>query len=71
MKRNVGKTDKIIRIVIAAALVALFLTNVVSGTPGIIALAVAGISLFTAFANFCGLYRLVGISTCKIVKTKN
>ncbi len=70
MKRNVGKADKIIRILIAAVLVALYFTDTVTGTLGIIFLAAAGISLITALINFCGLYKLFGINTCKI-KTDN
>ncbi len=66
MKKNVGKTDKIIRIVIAIILVALYFTNVVNGTLGIIFLVAAGVSVATALINFCGLYTILGINTCKI-----
>ena len=65
MKRNVGKADKLIRIIIGLVLIALFFTDVLTGFIGILAVVAAGISLVTAFANFCGLYRLVGINTCK------
>ena len=68
MKRNVGKIDKIIRILIAAVLVTLYFTNVVTGTLGIIFLVVAGIALGTALINQCLLYRLVGINSCKTSK---
>ena len=68
MKRNVGKTDKIIRIIIAIVLVALYFTKVVTGTLGIIFLIVAGISLVTALINFCGLYALFGFSSCPLKK---
>ncbi len=65
MKKNVGAVDKIIRIVLAAVLVILYLANVVSGTLGIVFIVVALVLLLTAFMNFCGLYALLGISTCK------
>ncbi len=71
MKKNVGKTDKIIRILIAVVLVALYFTNVVTGTLGIIFLVAAGISLVTALINFCGLYSLFGMSTCPMKKAKS
>jgi len=70
MKRNVGKTDKIIRIVIAIILVALYFTDVVTGTLGIIFLVVAGIALVTALVNFCGLYAIFGFSSCPLKKGK-
>ncbi len=71
MKRNVGKTDKIIRIVIAIILVTLYFTNVVTGTLGIIFLVAAGIALVTALVNFCGLYAIFGLSSCPLKKKKS
>ncbi len=68
MKRNVGKIDKIIRILIAAVLVILYFTNVVTGTLGIVFLVIAGIALGTALMNQCLLYRLLGINSCKMNK---
>ena len=68
MKRNVGKIDKIIRILIAAVLVTLYFTDIVTGTIGIIFLVTAGIALGTALINQCLLYRLVGINSCKTSK---
>ena len=66
MKRNMGSADKIIRVVIAAVISVLFLTNVVTGTLGIVLLAVAAIFLLTSLINFCPLYAPFGISTCKV-----
>ncbi len=70
MKKNIGKTDKIIRIVLAIILVALYFTHVVTGTLGIIFLIAAGISLVTALINFCGLYVIFGLSSCPLKKDK-
>lgn len=68
MKRNVGKFDKILRIIIAAVLITLYFTNIVTGTLGIIFLVVAGIALGTALINQCLLYRIIGMNTCKMNK---
>ena len=68
MNKNVGKSDKIVRIIIAIVLITLYFTNVVTGTLGIIALFLAGVAVATAFMNFCGLYKIVGINTCKMKK---
>jgi hypothetical protein len=64
MKKNMGSTDKIIRLIIAAVIGVLFLTNIISGTLGIILLALAGIFVLTSVISFCPLYTLFGASTC-------
>jgi hypothetical protein len=66
MKKNVGKADKIVRIVLAVVLGALFAMDILTGTVGIIALVAAAMLLITGFVNFCGVYTLFGINTCKI-----
>jgi len=65
MKKNVGTTDKWIRIIIALIIVALYFANVISGTLAIVLLIIAGMFIITGFVGFCGLYTLFGISTCK------
>ncbi|MAF17086.1 MAG: hypothetical protein CMG93_14100 [Marinomonas sp.] len=61
MKSNVGGLDKVLRIVLGVALIALAFFGVVGvwGYVGIIILA-------TGIFNFCGLYTLLGINTCKL-----
>ena len=66
MKRNMGTVDRIIRAIIAAIVVVLFFTNVISGTVGIILLVLAGVFLLTSFISFCPLYAPFGIKTCKV-----
>lgn len=68
MKKNIGSTDKIIRLVIAAILIILYFTKTVTGTFGIVLLVVAGIAIITALLNFCGLYSIVGVNTCTCKK---
>lgn len=65
MKKNMGKADKIIRIIIAALIVILFSAHVISGTFGIILLALAAIFVLTSVISFCPLYLPFGIKTCK------
>jgi len=65
MKVNMGNTDRLIRLVIAAVLVGLYLTGTVSGTPGIILLVLAGVFVLTSLVRFCPLYAPFGLSTCK------
>lgn len=64
MKKNMGNTDKIIRILVAIVIAGLFFTNIISGTLGIILLVLAGVFVLTSLISFCPLYTLVGVNTC-------
>jgi hypothetical protein len=59
MKANVGGFDRVFRIVVGLALVALAITNTIGpwGYLGLIVLA-------TGVFSFCGAYTLLGINTC-------
>ncbi len=65
MKPNMGTTDKIIRIALAALVAILYFTNVISGTLGIVLLVLAGVFVLTSLISFCPLYPLVGMNTSK------
>jgi hypothetical protein len=65
MKPNMGNTDKIIRITVAAVIVALYFTNVITDTLGIVLLVVAGVFVLTSLISFCPLYPLLGMNTGK------
>jgi Protein of unknown function (DUF2892) len=66
MKKNMGGTDRIIRIIVAIIALALYFTGTITGTIGIVALAVAGIFLLTSFVSFCPLYSILGMNTCGV-----
>lgn len=68
MKKNVGSIDKIIRIIIAVIAVALIATCTVTGTLAIIIGIIGGAMLLTAIFGFCGLYSLIGFSSCPAKK---
>lgn len=68
MKANMGTADKIIRMVIVAIFAALYFTGTVTGTFGIVLLALGGVFTLTSLIGFCPLYTLVGISTCPVKK---
>lgn len=65
MKKNMGNVDRAIRVVLAIIIAALYYTGAVSGTLGIVLLALAAIFVLTSFISFCPLYAPFGISTCK------
>ena len=63
MKKNMGTIDKVIRILVAVVFVALYFTQVVTGTVGIILLVLAVVFALTSFISFCPLYWPFGINT--------
>ncbi len=68
MKKNMGKADRIIRILIAAILSVLFVTNIISGTLGIVLLVISAVLLLTSFISLCPIYAPFGIKTCSTEK---
>jgi hypothetical protein len=65
MKKNMGTTDKVIRILAAVVIVALYYSGQISGTAATILLILSGIFILTSFVSFCPLYWPFGISTRK------
>jgi hypothetical protein len=68
MKKNMGTTDRIIRVLLAAVFAILYFTNTVTGPFGIILLILAGVFLLTSIISFCPLYTLIGLNTCPAKK---
>ena len=65
MKKNMGTIDKVVRLLVAALVIILYFTNVISGTWGIILLIFAGIFILTSVLGFCPLYLPIRFSTAK------
>lgn len=65
MKCNVGTTDRIIRILLAAVAAILYFTETVTGTLGIVILVAGAVALVTGLAGRCGVYYPFKISTLK------
>ncbi|WP_214000620.1 DUF2892 domain-containing protein [Arsukibacterium sp.] len=61
MKSNVGGIDKVIRIIAGVVLIALAATGTIGlwGWIGVV-------PLLTGLFNFCPLYSVLGIKTCKL-----
>ncbi len=60
-----GTADKVIRILIAVVIAALYFTNVISGTLAIVLGVLAVVFVLTSFISFCPLYLPFGINTSK------
>ncbi len=65
MASNMGNTDKVIRLIIAVVIGALYMLNIIGGTFGIILLILGLVFALTSFIGFCPLYLPFGISTRK------
>jgi hypothetical protein len=65
MRKNMGSADRVIRILVAVAVIALYFGNLISGTTAIVLLVLAGIVILTSFMSFCPLYLPFELSTRK------
>lgn len=65
MKKNVGSTEKIIRLVIAIVALGTNFLIPLTGIVSIIALIVGAIAALTGLINFCPLWSIFGINTTK------
>ena len=65
MKLNMGSADRIVRIVAAIAIAALYFTDQITGTAAIILGVVAVAFILTSAVGFCPLYAPFKFSTKK------
>jgi hypothetical protein len=63
MKKNMGMADRVIRVVIALVLITLFALNIISGTIGIILIALSAVFILTSLFGFCPLYMPLKITS--------
>lgn len=64
MKKNMGTADRVFRILIAIGVAILYLTDIISGTTALIAMAIGVVFLLTSLVSFCPLYAPFGFRTC-------
>ncbi|WP_258103826.1 DUF2892 domain-containing protein [Marinoscillum sp. MHG1-6] len=65
MKKNMGPSDRIIRLILAIAMTVLYSQNVITGAVGIALLALSAIFVLTSLLSYCPIYALFGVKTCK------
>lgn len=65
MKKNMGTADRLIRLIVAAVILGLSFTHVITGLLATILVVLAAVFALTSMVSFCPLYTLVGINTCK------
>jgi hypothetical protein len=66
MKKNMGSTDKFVRLAVAAIVAILYFTGTLTGTMGLVLLILAGVFVLTSLVSICPLYSIFGISTCPV-----
>lgn len=65
LEKNLGATDKIIRLAISAVIVILFATGLIGGPLAAGLLSLSAILVLTAVVGLCPLYRVFGINSGK------
>jgi uncharacterized membrane protein len=65
MKKNMGSTDRIIRLLFAIVVAVLFYTKTVEGTLALVLGVLATVMVATSLISFCPLYLPFGLSTRK------
>jgi len=66
MLRNESTVDRAVRLVAAVVAAAVAFVVGAGSVAGIVLLVVAAILLVTAAVGFCPLYRVLGLSTCRV-----
>lgn len=67
VSRNESDLDRLLRLIVGVALIFLaLLNNSLDSTIKVIFIIFAIALIFTALTGFCGIYRLLGITTCPI-----
>lgn len=65
MKKNMGLTDRIIRIGIVLVIGMLYLDDIISGVLALVLGILALVFLLTSLVGFCPLYTLFGINSAR------
>jgi len=65
MNKNVGSTDKIIRLAVAAVVAELYFTGNLTGIWATVGLVVLAITVLTSLVGICPLYSITGLSSNK------
>ncbi len=70
MEKNMGTVDRIVRLIVAAIFVTLYLTGVTTGTTGLVLIGLAAVFVLTSLVSVCPLYLPFGLSTLRKKLTK-
>lgn len=62
MKPNMGNTDRIFRLFLAAVFTYLYFSGIVTGVLGLMLVILGAVFVLTSPVSFCPLYRLAGLN---------
>ncbi len=65
LEKNMGTTDRIIRLILAAVGAVLYFTGTITGTLGLVVVILSAVLLITSIFAVCPLYLPFKISTAK------
>lgn len=65
MKKNIGNTDKVLRMLIAVVIMVLYYMGYITDTLAMVLLVVGIVLLLTALISRCPLYSIFGINSFK------
>lgn len=65
MKKNMGSTDRIIRLMAVAVIVILYVSGRIEGTLGVVLMVLAAVFALTSFISFCPIYAPFGFYSNK------
>lgn len=69
MKKNMGTTDRVLRVVAAVIIAGLYYNGTITGTLGLTLIVLSVIFVLTSLVGFCPLYLLFGMNTCEQKKS--
>jgi hypothetical protein len=69
MKKNMGTTDRVLRVVAAVIVAVLYYNGTITGTLGLTLIVLSVIFVLTSLVGFCPLYLLFGMNTCEQKKS--
>ena len=65
MTKNMGTIDRVVRILVAIAVLVLYLTHVIAGPLAIVLGVIAAVFVLTSFVGVCPAYIPLKLSTAK------
>jgi len=65
MTKNMGTVDRVVRILVAIAVLVLYLTHMISGPLAIVLGVIAAVFVLTSFVGVCPAYIPLKLSTAK------
>ncbi|HEX5003075.1 MAG TPA: DUF2892 domain-containing protein [Bacteroidia bacterium] len=63
MKKNLGKTDRMVRVLLGVLLGIVYFTGIIQGTLATVALVLSVVMFVTSAVSFCPIYAMLGLST--------